>query len=282
MRGGATETEAAAAAAGPAAAPRPVRPIGRVFWLGAGTLMRRELGRYVRFWPVSIAGPALSMVLYILIFALALGPMRGTERGDAVLSFIAPGLVLFAIMQRAGETGTFSLILDKLEGVIADLLVTPLNSAEFAAAYALAGAAAGIVTGLPVVAVLFLAIGIVPERPLLALAFAGLSALLMALFGVLAGLWARKWDHVAAIYGFVVMPLAFVSGLFAPVDRLPEPLAAAVRISPFYYAFDGFRGAVIGVHREPLLVDLAVVGAFVLAFWALAHRLIRHGYSLKD
>lgn len=265
-----------------AAAPRPIRPIGRVFWLGTGTLIRREFGRYVRFWPVSIAGPALSMVLYILIFAFALGPMRGTEEGDAILSFIAPGLVLFSIMQRAGETGTFSLILDKLEGIIADLLVTPLSPAEFAASFALAGAAAGLLTGLPVVAVLFLAIGIEPQQPVLALAFAALSALLMALFGVLAGLWAKKWDHVAAIYGFIVMPVAFVSGLFAPVERLPQALAIAVQASPFYYAFDGFRGAVIGVHREPLLLDLAVLAAFALAFWALAHRLIRHGYSLKD
>jgi ABC-2 type transport system permease protein len=271
-----------AAAAASAAAPKPIRPIGRVFWLGTATLIRREFGRYVRFWPVSIAGPALSMVLYILIFALALGPLRGTDRGEAVLTFIAPGLVLFSIMQRAGETGTFSLIYDKLEGIIADLLVTPLKPTEFAAAFALAGAAAGIVTGVPVVAVLFLALGIEVQQPLLAIVFAVAGALLMALFGVLAGLWAKKWDHVAAIYGFVVMPVAFVSGLFAPVDRLPDPLALAVRASPFYYAFDGFRGAVIGIHREPQLVNLAVLAAFCLGFWAWAHRLILRGYSLKD
>ena len=264
------------------AAARPPRAIGTVHWLGVATIVRREIGRHLRFWPESIAGPALSMILYLLVFALALGPARGTAEGDAVLAFIAPGLVLVSIMMQSGDSCTFSLIFDKLEGMIADLLAAPLTPSEITAAYAAAGTLAGVVTGMPVLAALAPVLGIVPERPVTALLVAVLSALMLALFGVLAGMWSRKWDHVAAIYGFGVQPLAFLSGVFAPVDALPEPVALVVQATPLFYAFDAFRGAVTGVHLVPLEVSLAVLAAVAVILWLACDRLIRRGYGLKD
>lgn len=266
----------------PVAAPRAVRDYGAVHWLGMATLVRREAGRNLKLWPMSLIGPVLSMMLYILVFALALGPIRGTEQGEAVLDFIAPGLVLFVTMQRAAEAGTFSLVLDKLDGMIGDLLVSPLVPREITTCYMLSGSLAGLATGLAVLVGMVLFVGISMAQPLLALLVAVLSAALMALIGVLAGLWARKWDHVAVVFGFIIVPLGFLSGLFAPVSGLPEPLAIAIHFNPMFYAIDSFRGAVTGDHVIPIALSLTVLSISVTSLWAICFALIRCGYNLKD
>ena len=265
----------------PVAAPRAPRPIGLVHWLGLATLLRRELARYFGFWRVSIAGPAFSHLLYLLIFVLALGRARDTADGAAVLPFIAPGLLVFAVMQRSAETCTFSLMFDKLEGMVADILHPPLAPTELAVAYAVSGAVTGLITGLPIMAGILLFLDIPVGQPLLALLVAALSALMMASFGTLAGLWAEKFDHVAAVFAFFVVPLSFFSGLFAPIDRLPGPLQAAVQVNPIFYAIDGFRGAVTGVHVAPIGLSLSVVAGATLLLWLAAQRLIASGYKIK-
>lgn len=265
----------------PVAAPRPPRPIGFVHWLGLATLLRRELGRYFSFWRVSIAGPAFAQLLYLLIFVLALGGARETADGAAVLPFIAPGLLVFAVMQRSAENCTFSLMFDKLEGMVSDILNPPLAPTELAVAYAVSGAMSGLITGLPIMAGILLFLDIPVGQPLLALLMAVLSALMMASFGTLAGLWAEKFDHVAAVFAFFIVPLGFLSGLFAPIDRLPGPLQTAVQFNPIFYAIDGFRGAVTGVHVAPISLSLAVVAGTTLLLWLAANRLIATGYKIK-
>ena len=266
----------------PVAAARAIRRYGPVHWLGMATLVRRETGRNLKLWPISVIGPVLSMMLYILVFALALGPIRNSGQGEAVLDFIAPGLVLFVTMQRASEAGTFSLMFDKLEGMIADLLVSPLTPAEITTSYMVSGALAGLATGIAVLIGMLAFVGLPMAQPVTALAVATLGAAVMALFGVLAGLWARKWDHVAVVFSFIIVPLGFLSGLFAPVAGLPEPVAAIVRLNPMFYAIDAFRGAVTGVHVAPLTTSILVLAATVGALWALCFFLIRRGYNLKD
>ena len=266
----------------PIAAPRAVRRFGAVHWRGMATLVRRETGRNLKLWPISLIGPVLSMMLYILVFALALGPIRATVEGAAVLDFIAPGLVLFVIMQRAAEAGTFSLVLDKLDGMIGDLLVSPLMPSEITTGYMLSGSFAGLATGLAVFLGMGALVGFGLAQPWLALLIALLSAAVMALIGVLAGLWARKWDHVAVVFSFIIIPVGFLSGLFAPVSGLPGPLAIAIRANPMFYAIDAFRGAVTGDHVVPLLTSVAVLGGCLAALWIACFVLIRRGYNLKD
>ncbi len=263
------------------AAPRPPRRIGRVHWLGVATLIRRETGRFFQSWTEAIAGPALTMVLYLTVFALALGPAQHDGEGAAVLRFMLPGLVLFATINVSAELTVFSIVFDKLEGSIADILMAPLTPAELTFGYALAGAAAGLIVGLPLLAIAMLLYGLPVRDPLLLAAFWGLSALMLALVGVLAALWARKWDHVGAFFGFFLIPVTFLSGLFAPIEGLPEPLRLAVQVNPIHYALDGFRAAAIGVHSAPVWLSLTVVAGTVLALWLLCNRLIRRGWRLK-
>jgi ABC-2 type transport system permease protein len=168
--------------------PQP-RPVGRVAWLGAWTLFLRELKRYLKEALETVLAPAFQALVYFVILVFALGPERGTAEGSALLSHAVPGLVLMAILFRSSETTAFSLLFDRMEGIISDVLMAPLGAAEMTAAYALAGALSGLVTGGVVLAGAMLAWPMWPAQPWALLAFAALSALMMSLTGVLIGLY---------------------------------------------------------------------------------------------
>lgn len=264
-----------------AGAARPPRAVGRINWRGFATLLRRELTRYAKGWVETIVGSAFSTLLYLLVFSLALGPDGESLPGRAAISYVLPGLVLFAILTRSGETTVFSIVFDKLEGMIADVLTPPLSSVEMTAAYALSGMISGLVTGAPVIGFAILVLDMPVLIPLAAIGFAMAGALCLALTGVIVGLWAEKWDHVSAFFGFLFIPLTFVSGLFAPVDRLPMAAQWVVLANPVHYVIDGFRGATLGVHLVPLWLDGLIAAATVLILWTLSARLIGRGWKLK-
>ncbi len=270
-----------AAAREPAAVPPVPRRIGPVHWLGMTTLVRRELGRYLRGWVEDILGPAVATTLYLVVFTLALGPDRDSPAGAAVLAFMLPGVVLLPMVEMGFGMVVFSLVFDKLEGSIADILMSPLSPAELTAAYAVSGMLCGLCTGLPVLVLVVVVYGMPAADPALMALFAIASCLALGLAGVLVGLWARKWDHVGAVFGFLLIPLTFLSGVFAPVDGLPAPLRQAVQLNPIFYALDGFRGAATGVHTTPMVLSLAVLAITILALGWLSHRLIRRGWRLK-
>jgi ABC-2 type transport system permease protein len=252
--------------------------------MGIATLLKRELMVYLRFWPMSIGGPVLMVILYMAIFSLALGPQRATEAGSRVLPFIAPGLVALAILQRAAETCTFSIMLKKMEGGLSDLLSAPLRAAELAGAHVLAGTLAGLGTGAAVALAVLVWTGTGLAHPLLLLAFAVGAGAMMAAFGLIVGIWAEKWDHVAAVYGFIILPIAFMSGIFAPIDALPAPFDTLVRLNPLYYLIDGLRVAVLGTDfaTTPPALGLAVVAAMDAVLIGLAVRLIAIGYKIRS
>ncbi len=260
---------------------RSPRSFGRANWLGVRTLFARELGRYWKEWPETVVAPVFSTLVYIAVFALALGPDRGTEDGRALLQFMMPGVVLFAVILRSAEATVFTIVFDKLEGIISDVLMPPLSPMEIVVAYVLAGAAGGLVTGLPVLAAASLVVGVAMPAPALAFLFAAASALLLSLVGFLVGIWAARWDHVQGAFSFGLIPLIFLSGLSAPVDALPAPLELIVRLNPVYYGIDGFRGALTGEAAVPPLVSLSILTVTTGPALLLAVELVRRGYKLK-
>lgn len=265
-----------------AGAARPPRRIGAVNWQGFATLLRREIWRYLKEWVETLVGSAFSTLLYLAVFALALGPDRETPEGAAAVAYVLPGLVLFSILTRAGETPVFSIVFDKLEGMIADVLTPPLAAREIAAAYALAGMSSGLITGAPVILFAVLVLDMPILFPAEAAFFAVSGALILALTGMIVGQWAEKWDHVSAFFGFFFIPLTFVSGLFAPIDRLPQVAQWLVLANPVHYVIDGFRGATLGVHVVPLWLDGVVSATTVLILWVVAARLIAVGWKIKS
>ncbi len=262
-------------------APRLPRPFGRVHWLGAATLVRRELWRFLKDWPETVLAPTFSAVLYVVVFVLALGPDGENPEGAAVVSFILPGLVMFTVLVRSVETTTFSLAFDRIEGILPDVLMPPLSARELAGAYATAGAVSGLITGIPCMVTVWLIFDLPLAQPPVALAFAGIGALMMAMMGILVGLWAYKWDRVEAAFAFLLVPLLFLSGTFIPADALPTPLDWVARSNPIFYVIDGFRGAVLGESTVPPLMGLAIGTAACAGLTLLAAHLVGRGWRLK-
>lgn len=266
----------------PAGAARPVRRFGAVHWLGLATLVRREFRAYLKDWPETVVAPTFSILLYVAVFAIAAGDGGAAWAGPGgLLPFLAPGLVVYVVILRAAEATVYSITFLKVERLVGDILMPPLAAWEVAAGYALAGTASGLVTGLPCLVALLLAAGTgVADPALLALVLL-LGAFLLAAAGTLVGLWAEKWDQAAAFFGFLLIPVTFLSGVFAPVALLPEPLAVLIALNPVYYAIDAARIAFGGAGAEPVGRSLAVLAASGAVLWACAALLIGRGWRLK-
>jgi ABC-2 type transport system permease protein len=249
--------------------------------MGFATLFRREFRRTTKESLENLVAPAVQTVLYAVVFLAALGPARGTGEADALMRFLMPGLIVMPVLTRAAETTAFTLMFDRLEGIISDILMAPLGAAEMTAAYALAGALSGLVTGVVVMAGSSLVWPLAPARPWMVLGFAAAGALMLSLTGIVVGLWGRKWDHLAAAYGFCLLPLTMLSGVFAPVTSLPPPVERIVRANPLFYAIDGFRYGFLGEsHADPAL-SAGILAATITALWVLCAALLRRGWRLK-
>lgn len=258
-----------------------VRSVGRVNWIGLATLLRRELRRYLKEAWETVAAPAFSALVYFVVFAFALGPDRGSAEGERLLAFVLPGLVMMTVLLRAAETTAFSLLFDKMEGIISDVLCAPLGATEITAAYALAGAASGIATGLATFAAALLVRPEWPACPPAMAGFAVLGAVMFSLWGILIGLWGEKWDHMAAAFVFVTVPVTFLSGVFVPLDALPEALRGPIRANPVFHAIDGFRYGMLGTSDQDPALSAAALAAACALLWLACRHLIRRGYKLR-
>jgi ABC-2 type transport system permease protein len=264
---------------------RPPRRFGAVNWVGLWTLYWREVWRILKNYRDSLLGPAVGSLLFLAVFALAItglaGPGPALPGGVPVLHFLGPGLIIFTVCNQSFETSAASLLFDKLEGMVQDVMMAPLTALERTIAYALSAATCGLLAGL-VVAVAVLLFVDVPLADLgLLLFFAFGGALLHALLGILVGMWAARWDNFAAALTFLVIPLAYLSGTFYPVAQLPEAGQAVVALNPVFYVIDGFRAGFTGSAEGTLLVGALLIVAINAALGALVHRLFARGYRLK-
>ncbi|MBA3591502.1 ABC transporter permease [Methylibium sp.] len=249
---------------------------------GAGTLFRKEI---LRFWKVSfqtVAAPVLTAVLYLLIFGHVLEDHVKVFDEVDYSSFLIPGLVMMSVLQNAFANSSSSLIQSKVTGNLVFVLVTPLSHWAWFAAYVGASVVRGFVVGcgVLVVTVWFAPPGMV--APGWTLAFALLGAALMGSLGLVAGLWAEKFDQIAAFQNFIVMPMTFLSGVFYSVGSLPPFWQAVSHLNPFFYMIDGFRRGFFGVSDVSPWVSLAVVGSSFAVIAAIALRLLASGYKLRS
>jgi ABC-2 type transport system permease protein len=223
----------------------------------------------------------VSNLLFLAVFALALG-RGGAQIGElGFLQFLVPGLIIFAVCERAYQTSSESLLFDKMEGMIADTLMAPLTPIELTVGYSISSAAAGLITGTAVAVSMLAFVDLPVASLLLALFFAVAGALLHGLIGVIVGLWAERWDHYAAALTFLVIPFAFLSGTFYSIRSLPDPAERLARLNPVFYVIDGFRAGCTGHADASTALGMIVIALVVLALGAVAHRLFRIGYKIK-
>ena len=249
--------------------------------IGFRTLLYKEL---LRFWKVAVqtvAAPVLTAVLYLVVFAYALGGRVRVYDSVPYTDFLVPGLVMMSVLQNAFANSSSSLVQSKLTGNIVFVLLAPISYAEFFAAYVLASTVRGLVVGMGVLAATcgFVDLGL--HAPFWALAFAVLGAGLLGALGVLAGIVSEKIDQMAAFQNFVIMPLTFLSGVFYSIHALPEFWRRLSHANPFFYMIDGFRYGFFGVSDAAPAISLAVVSASLIAVSFACLALLKSGYKLR-
>lgn len=245
------------------------------------TLLYKEM---LRFWKVSfqtIAAPILSAMLYLMIFSHVLAGRVEVYPGIAYGTFLAPGLAMMALLQNAFANSSSSLIQSKITGNIVFVLLTPLSPAQMFCAYMIAAVFRGMLVGLGVLLATMLFIGFPIVHPLWALVFALCGGGILAALGIIAGIWADKFDQLAAFQNFLIVPLTFLAGVFYSVHSLPEFWLRASHLNPFFYMVDGFRYGFFGVGDVAPTTSLAVVLASLVALSALTLRLLGSGYKLR-
>ncbi|KPA21860.1 Inner membrane transport permease YadH [Shimia sp. SK013] len=259
-----------------------VRRFGLVNWLGLKTLAMREILRFTTVWTQTLLAPLVTAGLFLLIFSIAIGPSRGNVMGVSFITFLAPGIMMMTVIQNAFANTSSSLVISKVQGNIVDTLMPPLSPLEMVFGFLAGGVARGMVVALAILAALALFLGIVPAHPLWTLTFVAMGGTFLGAIGMVAGIFANKFDQMAAITNFVVTPLAFLSGTFYSVEALPSGLRTFTHFNPVFYLIDGARYGVIGTSDSAPELGLAVVTISTILVVSVAWAMIKTGYRLKN
>ncbi|WP_296763373.1 ABC transporter permease [Sediminimonas sp.] len=257
------------------------RRFGRVNWLGLYTLALREVRRFMAVRTQTILAPLVQAGLFVTIFSIAIGPTRGAVMGVDFTTFIAPGILMMTVVQNAFANSSSSIISAKIQGNIVDTLMPPLSPAELVLGYLAGSVVRGVLVATVIWVGLALFLGIGMAHPAYAVAFVVLASALMGALGIVAGIFANKFDQMSAITNFVITPLAFLSGTFYSVQALPPGLREVTHANPVFYLIDGLRHGVIGVSDSDPALGLAICTATTLALGLVAWVMFRRGYRLK-
>ncbi len=257
--------------------------IRQVNWEGLRTLYVKEVRRFFKVQLQTIWAPAITTLLFLVIFTVAMGRSGRMVMGVPFADFLAPGLIVMGMMQNAFANSSFSLLVGKIQGTIVDYLMPPLSSAEL-----LAGLVGGAVTrafmvGLAVwVAMLcWPDVHVAPRHPWAVLWFGLTGALMLSFLGVLTSIWADKFDHAASVQNFIVQPLSLLSGTFYSVDHLSPLFAALSHVNPFFYVISGFRYGFLGAADSPVLIGSILLLLLDAALGLVCYAMLTRGYKLK-
>lgn len=245
------------------------------------TLLYKEL---LRFWKVAfqtVLAPVVTAMLYLLIFSHVLEEHVEAYPGVSYTSFLVPGLIMMSMLQNAFANSSSSLIQSKITGNIVFVLVAPLSYLEFFAAYMLASVIRGIVVGIGVGLVTIWFADLPLMHPIWLIVLTVLSTGILAALGIIAGIWAEKFDQLAAFQNFLIMPLTFLSGVFYSIHSLPDFWQAASHWNPVFYMIDGFRWGFFGLSDIPPATSLMVVSVCFVAISGFTLLLLKRGYKLR-
>jgi ABC-2 type transport system permease protein len=254
-----------------------------VNWQGLSTLYVKEVRRFFKVQLQTVWAPAITTLLYLVIFTVALGRSGRMVMGLPFADFLAPGLIVMGMMQNAFANASFSLLAGKMQGTIVDFLMPPLSTGELLTGLVGAAITRAWCVGLAlwVVMLFWPGVHVLPRHPLAILWFGMMGAMMLAFLGMLTSIWAEKFDHAAAVTNFVVQPMALLSGTFYSVDKLMPAFRIASHANPFFHVIAGFRYGFIGVSDSPLLFGAAMLLAVNLALGALCYTLLARGWRLK-
>ena len=258
------------------------RRFGLINWIGAWTLYKKEVLRFLIVWVQTIFSPIVTSLLFLLVLSLAIGNERSDVLGVPFVSFLAPGLIAMQIIQQSFSHSSSSFMIGKIQGNIVDILYAPLSAAEVTLAITLAAVTRSVIIAFISVIIFVFLIDIEIKNYYTLIIFTLLSSFTLGSLGVIAGLWAEKFDHMASVTNFIIVPLSFLSGTFYTIDRLPNFLQIISKGNPFFYMIDGFRYSFIGNSDNSILIGFYYLTILSIIIWFISYLLYKKGYKIKS
>ncbi len=251
-----------------------------VNWIGVYTLLAKETKRFCKVYQQTILAPAFTSLLFFLVISIAFSSRVNYELN--YINFLAPGLVIMTMMQNAFANTSSSILGSKMQGNIVDLLMPPLNANEIIFSYISAAIIRSILVGVLTYFFIYPFTELYLYNIVILLSYSILGSILLALLGLIAGIWAEKFDNMSGITNFLITPLTFLSGTFYSIDRLPEPFYTISLLNPFYYIIDGFRSAFEKDISYHLVYGITYISVLNLIIYLLSYNILKKGWMLKS
>ena len=257
------------------------RRFGRVNWMGLYTLAARETRRFLAVWTQTLLAPLVTAAIFMTVFVLAIGPTRGPIMGVPFIEFLAPGILMMNVIQNAFANTSSSIVIAKVQGNIVDTLMPPLSPLELVLGYTAGGVGRGLFVAAAILLGFVLVLGQAVTYPLWTLAFLVVGSAFLSALGIIAAIFANKFDQMAAITNFVIMPLSFLSGTFYSIQTLPGWMQTVSYWNPIFYLIDGVRFGMIGQSDGSPWFGFGVLAVVTALSMALCWHWFRIGYRMK-
>tara|TARA_B100000902_G_scaffold395358_1_gene453761 strand:+ start:1276 stop:2058 length:783 start_codon:yes stop_codon:yes gene_type:complete len=256
------------------------KKIGRVNWVGVFTLFRKETKRFFKVYQQTILAPAFTSLLFFLVISLALESRVSYEFDYK--NFLAPGLIVMAMMQNAFANTSSSILGSKMQGNIVDLLMPPLNPNEIVFAYVVAAIIRAFLIGIITFAFIFPFTSLLISNYFILLFYSLAGSVFLSLLGLIVGIWSEKFDNMSGITNFIITPLTFLSGTFYTIDRLPDPFYFICLLNPFYYIIEGFRSSFINETYDNLVYGITYISVLNIIIYVICYKILKKGWMLKS
>ena len=258
------------------------KKFGYVNWIGFWTLYKKEVLRFMIVVIQTVISPLVTSLLFLLVLSLAIGNDRGSVLGFPFITFLAPGLIAMQVIQQAFSHSSSSIMIGKIQGNIIDILYAPLTAGEITLATNLASCTRSLIIAVVSITVFMFIVDIKFYNFFYIFIYTFLGAFILSSIGIIIGLWAEKFDHMASATNFIIVPLSFLSGTFYSIDRLPDVLRNISQVNPFFYIIDGFRYGFLGVSDGSIIFGLFFLTILSCITWLVAYILFKKGYKIKS
>ncbi len=251
-------------------------------WIGFATLYKKEILRFLTVWAQTLLSPLITSLLFLLVLNLAMGSDRGEVMGFSFISFLAPGLIAMQIIQQAFSHTSSSIMIGKIQGNIVDVLYAPLSPSEVTLATIFASCTRSFMIAVLSITIFYFIVDLHFHSFFHIFIFTILGSFILGSMGFIAGLWSEKFDQMASVTNFIIVPLSFLSGTFYSIDRLPPLLNSISKLNPFFYIIDGFRYGFLGTSDSSIEFGLFYLTILSFLFWFIAYILFKKGYKIKS
>ena len=258
------------------------KKFGKVNWIGFWTLYKKEVLRFIIVIIQTIISPLVTSLLFLLVLSLAIGNERGEVLGFPFITFLAPGLIAMQVIQQSFSHSSSSIMIGKIQGNIVDILYAPLTAGEITLAINLAACTRSIIIALVSITVFSFIVELEFYNFFCIFIFVFLGGFILSSLGIIIGLWAEKFDHMASATNFIIVPLSFLSGTFYSIDRLPGILKSISEMNPFFYIIDGFRYGFLGASDGSVIFGFFYLTILSCLSWFAAFILFKKGYKIKS